>query len=238
IAQALVVEIGGEPVVLEESARGLYHAALAHGANHLVTLASQAIRVLAAAGITDGGSLLTPLLTAALDGALRGGETTLTGPIVRGDAGTVAEHVAELSALAGAHPELADVPTSYHALARATVQRALAGQRIDESQAAALLDVLATSQPDPTPPAAGPAVHQGGEAGRSPAAQGGNDQAGSSASPEPGAEPEDARPAVVHTTGELRTVRSTWQGSTAVVMTMGALHAGHLALVRHARTIA
>ncbi|HLS62530.1 MAG TPA: pantoate--beta-alanine ligase [Ruania sp.] len=42
----------------------------------------------------------------------------------------------------------------------------------------------------------------------------------------------------MHTTGELRTVRSTWQGSTAVVMTMGALHAGHLALVRHARTVA
>ena len=239
IAQALVVEIGGEPVVLEESARGLYHAALAHGGNHLVTLASQAIRALAAAGISDGGSLLTPLLTAALDGALRGGETNLTGPIVRGDVGTVAEHVAELSALAGAHPELADVPTSYHALARATVQRALAGQRINESQAAALLDVLATpSQPDPTPPATGPAVHPGEAAGRSPATQGGNDQAGASTTPAPGAEPEDASPAVVHTTGELRTVRSTWQGSTAVVMTMGALHAGHLALVRHARTVA
>src|SRR5699024_4511547 len=203
------------------------------------TLASQAIRALAAAGISDGGSLLTPLLTAALDGALRGGETNLTGPIVRGSVGAVAEHVAELSALAGAHPELADVPTSYHALARATVQRALAGQRINESQAAALLDVLATpSQPDPTPPATGPAVHPGEAAGRSPATQGGNDQAGASTTPAPGAEPEDASPAVVHTTGELRTVRSTWQGSTAVVMTMGALHAGHLALVRHARTVA
>src|SRR5699024_9179470 len=98
IAQALVVEIGGEPVVLAESARGLYHAALAHGANHLVTLASQAIRVLSAAGIDNGGTLLTPLLSAALDGALRGGELNLTGPIVRGDAGTVAEHMAALGA--------------------------------------------------------------------------------------------------------------------------------------------
>src|SRR5690606_15432385 len=38
VGQALVVEVGGEPVVLAEAARPLYHAALAHGANHLVVL--------------------------------------------------------------------------------------------------------------------------------------------------------------------------------------------------------
>src|SRR5699024_10958782 len=58
IAQALVVEIGGEPIPLAESSRGLYHAALAHGGNHLVTLTTQASRVLAAAGVEDGGTLL------------------------------------------------------------------------------------------------------------------------------------------------------------------------------------
>ena len=233
IAQALVVEIGGEPVVLEESGRGLYHAALAHGANHLVTLTSQAIRVLETAGVPDGGSLLTPLLTAALDGALRGGETNLTGPIVRGDAGTVAEHVTTLAQLASAHPELADVPTSYHALARATVQRALARQRIHETQAAALLDVLTSSaQPGPTAP------HPHAAASAALPAPAGSDQAGAGLTATAGAEAEEGRPAVVHTTSELRTVRSSWQGSTAVVMTMGALHAGHLALVRHARTVA
>ena len=40
------------------------------------------------------------LLTAALDGTLRDGELALTGPVLRGDAGTVAEHVASLVALA------------------------------------------------------------------------------------------------------------------------------------------
>ena len=71
IGQALVVEIGGEPVVLAEEARGLYHAALAHGANHLVVLVAQAAQALAAAGVGDPGRMLGPLLEAALDGALR-----------------------------------------------------------------------------------------------------------------------------------------------------------------------
>lgn len=232
IAQALVVEIGGEPVVLAESARGLYHAALAHGANHLVTLTSQAIRVLRAAGIDDGGALLTPLLTAALDGALRGGEANLTGPIVRGDAGTVAEHVAALGAVAGAHPELADLPASYHTLARATVQRGLANRRIDEAQAAALLDALDVSMSTPLDGS----TEAPAEAART------DEPVLASAAPTStstaGLTTEPGAPAVVHTIAAVRTARAQWHGRTAVVMTMGALHAGHLALVQHARRVA
>ena len=44
VAEALVVEMGGEPVWVPESARPLYHAALSHGANHLVTLVNDAVR--------------------------------------------------------------------------------------------------------------------------------------------------------------------------------------------------
>lgn len=51
IAQALVVELGGEPVVVAEEDRPLYHAALAHAANHLVVLVAQAAQALAAAGV-------------------------------------------------------------------------------------------------------------------------------------------------------------------------------------------
>ena len=43
IAQALVVEMGAEPVAIAEGDRILYHAALAHGSNHLVTLVAQAV---------------------------------------------------------------------------------------------------------------------------------------------------------------------------------------------------
>ena len=41
-AEALVIEMGGEPVFIAEENRALYHAALAFAANHLVTLVSQA----------------------------------------------------------------------------------------------------------------------------------------------------------------------------------------------------
>lgn len=156
IGQALVVELGGEPVVVAEDARPLYHAALAHGANHLVVLVAQAAHALAAAGVPAPDRVLGPLLEAALDGAVRtaatvstqdpaasSGVAALTGPVVRGDAGSVARHLAELTALAGREPATADLPASYRTLARAAVTRALAGGRIRPDQAQAVLDVLA-----------------------------------------------------------------------------------------------
>ncbi|MCW2621324.1 MAG: hypothetical protein JWL64_926, partial [Frankiales bacterium] len=89
IGEALVVEAGGEPVWVAEELRPLWHAALAHGANHLVTLVSSAADLLRTAGAEDPGAVLAPLLQAALDGALRSGDASLTGPVARGDAGTV-----------------------------------------------------------------------------------------------------------------------------------------------------
>ncbi len=53
VAEALVVEMGAEPIRVAEEHRTLYHAALAHGANHLVTLIADAMDLLRAAGV-DG----------------------------------------------------------------------------------------------------------------------------------------------------------------------------------------
>ncbi len=137
IAEALVVEMGAEPVWVAEDSRAIYHAALAHGANHLVTLVAQARDLLALAGVDDPGRSLGPLLAAALDNALREGDAALTGPVARGDAGTVADH---LHALEHNDPS---VLMTYRALARATADRALASGRLRPEQAEALLDVLA-----------------------------------------------------------------------------------------------
>ncbi|WP_456825432.1 Rossmann-like and DUF2520 domain-containing protein [Cellulomonas sp. P5_E12] len=146
IGQALVVEVGGEPVVLAEEARALYHAALAHGANHLVVLVAQAAQALAAAGVADPGRMLGPLLEAALDGALRaesaggaGAITALTGPVRRGDAGTVREHGVALTTFA-ASTGAVDVVAGYRALARSATGRALAAGLIGPAAAQELLD--------------------------------------------------------------------------------------------------
>ncbi|CAM5337661.1 Oxidoreductase OS=Streptomyces antimycoticus OX=68175 GN=SANT12839_045910 PE=4 SV=1 [Streptomyces antimycoticus] len=96
-AEALVIEMGGEPEWIAEESRPLYHAALAIGANHLATLVAQSLELLrAASGVEAPDRMLGPLLGAALDNALRSGDAALTGPVARGDAGTVAAHVAEL----------------------------------------------------------------------------------------------------------------------------------------------
>jgi predicted short-subunit dehydrogenase-like oxidoreductase (DUF2520 family) len=177
IGQALVVEMGGEPVVVDEAARPLYHAALAHGANHLVVLVAQAGQALAAAGVADPGAVLRPLLTAALDGALRaesaggagreaagevptgavttGAVTTLTGPVRRGDAGTVRDHLDELTGL-GVRTGATDVAASYRALSRAATGRALAAGLLRADQGQALLDVLAAGEPAAPAHAPGP----------------------------------------------------------------------------------
>jgi predicted short-subunit dehydrogenase-like oxidoreductase (DUF2520 family) len=136
-AEALVIEMGGEPEWIEEAARPLYHAALAIGANHLVTLVAQSMTLLGAAGVGEPGRMLGPLLGAALDNALRSGDAALTGPVARGDAGTVAAHLAELRAHA---PET--VP-SYVAMARATADLALANGMLKAEYAEALLGALA-----------------------------------------------------------------------------------------------
>ena len=160
IGQALVVEVGGEPFVVAEEARPLYHAALAHGANHLVVLVAQAAHALVAAGVEAPDRVLGPLLGAALDTAVRGagatsaeglvgaGVASLTGPVLRGDTGTVSAHLSELRALAARDPSAADLVPAYRVLARSATSRALAGGRISTSQAQRLIDVLVDA-PDP-----------------------------------------------------------------------------------------
>jgi predicted short-subunit dehydrogenase-like oxidoreductase (DUF2520 family) len=142
IAQALVVEMGAEPVVIAEEMRGLYHAALAHGSNHLVTLVTQSLELLGAAGVEAPARLLGPLLSAALDNALRSGDAALTGPVARGDAGTVRSHLEAIEAADRSLDTAAGVLETYRALARATADRALASGRLRAGAAEALLDAL------------------------------------------------------------------------------------------------
>jgi predicted short-subunit dehydrogenase-like oxidoreductase (DUF2520 family) len=136
LAEDLIRDLEGRPVWVEESNRATYHAALAHGANHLVTLVSQAMDLLRDAGSTDPAATLRPLLTAALDNVLEYGDAALTGPIVRGDVQTVVEH---LRSLADSPPSTLE---SYVAMARATASHAVIDGRLEPRRAAQLIEVL------------------------------------------------------------------------------------------------
>ena len=142
IAQALAVEMGGEPIVIDDADRPAYHAALVHGANHVVTAVTQASAALARIGVEEPGRVLRPLVHASVDGALAdapGAVATLTGPVVRGDAGTIAAHLASLHG----QPETLH---AYRAMARATADLALSGGRIGPATYA---DIIATLGVDP-----------------------------------------------------------------------------------------
>lgn len=123
IAQALVVEMGAEPVVIAEADRVLYHASLAHSANHMVTLVAQAAQILADIGVESTSQVLGPLLRAALENALTSGESALTGPVARGDSGTVAAHAAALREYT-LDTSSSDVLDGYLAMSASTAARA------------------------------------------------------------------------------------------------------------------
>lgn len=137
VAETLVMEMGGEPVWVPEASRSLYHAALTFGANNLMTLVNQTSELLESAGITNPEALVAPLLSASLDNALRNGDSALTGPIARGDAETVREH---LRVLGNFDPA---VTQAYRSLARLTAVRALAAGVLQPQSAENLLAMLA-----------------------------------------------------------------------------------------------
>lgn len=138
-AERLVADLRGVPEWVAEADRPLYHAALVHGANHLVTLVNEALDRLRDAGVARPERMLGPLLRASLDNTLRLGDAALTGPVSRGDAGTVARHLQQLTITAP------DSVPAYLALARRTADRAIAAGRLRPLDAGPLLGVLATS---------------------------------------------------------------------------------------------
>ncbi|MBL8651071.1 MAG: DUF2520 domain-containing protein [Sphingopyxis sp.] len=114
-ARTLVGRLGGIAVEIAEERRPLYHAALSHAANHLVTLLAGASQALRVAGADEPEALLAPLVGAALENSLERGFDALSGPLLRGDADMIRGHIA---ALARDCPEL--LP-AYRAMALATL---------------------------------------------------------------------------------------------------------------------
>ncbi|WP_288988072.1 Rossmann-like and DUF2520 domain-containing protein [uncultured Sphingopyxis sp.] len=116
-ARRVVGLLGGVAVEIPEERRALYHAALCHASNHLVTLIADAAQALERAGVDAPRALLAPLVQAALDNSLDRGFDALSGPLLRGDVQTIRDHVA---ALAAHDPDLV---AAYRAMAMATIDR-------------------------------------------------------------------------------------------------------------------
>lgn len=101
VAEALARAAGLRPVLVAGPDRVAYHAAASIAANYLITVEAAAAELLATTGLDR--EVLLPLARAALDNWGRLGPTALTGPVARGDTGTLARHRA---AMAERVPEL------------------------------------------------------------------------------------------------------------------------------------
>ena len=136
-AIALANTLGGHPFRVPAAERAAYHAAACICSNYAVAVEALAQRLMSRwlGDEAAAWQALLPLFkgTAANLEATTSPRTALTGPIARGDATTVARHLAVLPA------ELVDV---YCSLGLATTELALANGTIDKDAAAGLQQLL------------------------------------------------------------------------------------------------
>ena len=134
---ALFAAIGGAPFPLAAAAKPGYHAACAIASNYAVVLADLALRTAQRAGLdaATARAVLAPLAGQSLANAFTlGPAAALTGPVARGDAATVALHLAGLDQV----PADAD---AYRALGRLALQLAAPG--LEPARIAAVHEALA-----------------------------------------------------------------------------------------------
>jgi predicted short-subunit dehydrogenase-like oxidoreductase (DUF2520 family) len=138
VGDALARDLGAAPFRLSDELRPLYHAAAVFASNYMVATSSLGERLLGAAGVPDPLAAMAPLQRATLDNVHElGPGDALTGPAVRGDAGTIAGNIEALAVHAP------DAVAPYVAMARVALDLAVAAGRLDEPGRAAVEEVLA-----------------------------------------------------------------------------------------------
>jgi predicted short-subunit dehydrogenase-like oxidoreductase (DUF2520 family) len=97
LGDRLAAEVGARPFHLPDDRRALYHAAAVFASNYVIASAGIAEELFHRAGVPDPLAALLPLARASLDNVARlGPADALTGPAVRGDAGTIDRNLAAL----------------------------------------------------------------------------------------------------------------------------------------------
>ena len=137
LGEELARRLGLRPFRLADDKKTLYHLSAVVGCNLLVALESEAKRLMdAATGGEDGLDHLAPLLSTAMKNLLGSGDPahSLTGPVARGDVGTVRAH---LRLLDRESPRLA---RTYRSLSLEALT--LAAPRLDDEQVHSLKDLL------------------------------------------------------------------------------------------------
>jgi len=138
-ARAMVGDLGGEVVIVPEKAKAAYHLACALSSNGLVALTDAAIEIMRGAGIEGGGvekGLATLVRGTARNMAKLGVRPAMTGPVVRGDARTVASH---LEVLGGGRLEVLE---AYRILMLRLVEMAVESGRGDRSRYESIVEML------------------------------------------------------------------------------------------------
>ncbi len=126
-ARTLVRALGGVPMEIRAGEKALYHAAAALVAGHLMTLIDMGTRMLRRTGVPErrARQALLPLVEQMVAGYARLGTRAWTGPLERGDAGTVRRHMKALRRL----------PPVYRRVYAALAETGLELYRRDRSQA-------------------------------------------------------------------------------------------------------
>ena len=144
VLKDVATALDGQWIELKAEDKVIYHAAAVMACNYMVTLVKMATDLWQTLGVPqeEATRALLPLLR----GTIHNIETIgipqcLTGPIARGDAGTIKKH---LDALEKAAPELL---STYRELGRQTIPLALDKGRINQEQAEELQAILDAPSP-------------------------------------------------------------------------------------------
>lgn len=137
LGERLAADAGGRPFRLADANKPLYHAAAVFCSNYLVAVEGLADRLFRQAGIDDPVSVFAPLAESTLQNVLAMGPAeALTGPVARGDAGTIRQN---LEALESHAPDAVPV---YVALAGAALDLAEEAGRIGKPERTRVEEVL------------------------------------------------------------------------------------------------
>lgn len=143
--QQLVSDLGGQSFNIDGEFKARYHAAACMASNFITTLIDSASEVLRPCNSQQDIplSVLGPLIRTAVENSLTlGPKTALTGPIVRGDDGTVASHLEQLKQH---HPDLVAL---YQQLGLKTVNLAQRSNRLPTAKGEKIAKILSPSDGD------------------------------------------------------------------------------------------